>query len=115
MAREECLAHSVEREGERMSDWADDKARDWYGNWVSKSPVGHLSAMGSLAALLREVVPSPAEEQEYKDRERARVLAEVRRVVEDETIVRLHNTADRDQQFVASKLMQQILSRLEQL
>lgn len=94
-------------------DWADKRAQEWWG--LFDDP-----AISSLAALLREVKEQVSREAApfticRKCHDRDQLLAEVRRVVEEETVRLLHGIADRDQQYTASKLMQEILRRLKAL
>ena len=74
-----------------LPDWAKDRAREWYqGGQEDFRYEGPLDGSGfdSLAALLVEVDRIAASriitESEWQKVTRARVLAEVRRVVEDE-------------------------------
>ena len=83
MARQECLAHSGESEGERMNDWADEKAREYNVKWWKNDwpkPNASLAALLREAAAVGEMVR--AEDKEYLTTLRSDVLAEVRRVVE---------------------------------
>ena len=92
-------------------DWADERARAWMLAHPHTAP----TYQGSLAALLRDVEST---EHACGDHVKARLdeqMVEVKRVVEEETVRLLHGIADRDQQYVASKLMQEILRRLEEL
>ena len=107
-------------------DWADERAREWLDGWYGRAWNGSMKAgvpvCASLAALLREVWDESkntnhavcmAFDGMVADRleERARVLAEVRRVVEEEA--RWFPPGQTSQP--AFHLVSRILARLEKL
>lgn len=71
-----------------MIDWAEEKAREWLEETLGPIVVEHAyhqfsdAEVSSLAALLREVDQDASARVTAAVGERARVLAEVRRVVE---------------------------------
>ena len=98
-----------------MSDWADERAREWWTS-IDLDKDGAATTENievSLAALLREVDKVSAcrviTESEYQKVIRAQVLAEVRRVVEE--------VRDRWEAFhsVCPAVATEILHRLEGL
>lgn len=106
-----------------MGDWADEKAREWMAEkWLSNEDLNEWET--SLAALLREVWEQSKNTEHSvcvmfdgiiadKDAEKARVLAEVRRVVED---AGKHRVYSDDLLKARDKaLRDEILSRLDAL